>query len=68
MNSRVGRRNACTVADAKARRHDAEAFLAAPQSMRDPDVGATNAVQSAIAAADAVCCIGLRERSGRLAI
>jgi hypothetical protein len=60
---RTGRRRPCTVADAKARLHDAEAFLEVAQSARDPDVAATNAVHAAIAAADAICCVAMRERS-----
>src|SRR5215469_2933586 len=63
MNPRDGRRSPCGVADAKARLHDSEAFLEVAQSAQDADVVATNAIHSAIAAADAVCCIALRERS-----
>jgi hypothetical protein len=59
----AGRRSPCTIADARARLHDAEAFLEAAETARDPDVIATNAIHSAIAAADAVCCVALRERS-----
>ena len=59
----AGRRSPCTVADARARLHDAEAFLDAAETAKDPDVIATNAIHSAIAAADAVCCVALRERS-----
>jgi len=53
----------CSVADAKARLHDAEAFLDTAVTATDPDVKATNAIHGAIAAADAICCIALRERS-----
>jgi len=63
VNPRDGRRSPCSVADAKARLHDSEAFLEAAQSVQDADVVATNAIHSAIAAADAVCCVALRERS-----
>jgi hypothetical protein len=63
MNPRDGRRGPCTIADARARLHDSEAFLHAAQLAQDPDVVATNAIHSAIAAADAVCCVALRERS-----
>jgi hypothetical protein len=64
MTSRsAGRREPCTISDAKARLHDAEAFLDAARSSRDLDVAATNAIHAAIAAADAICCIALRERS-----
>jgi hypothetical protein len=59
----TGRRQPCTTADAKARLHDAEAFLDTAETARDPDVKATNAIHAAIAAADAICCIALRERS-----
>ena len=63
MNPRPeGRRSPCTVTDARARLHDAEAFLDAAQILQDPDVVATNAIHSAIAAADAVCCVAQRER------
>ena len=58
-----GRRQACTSADAKARLHDAEAFLDTAEAATDPDVKATNAIHAAIAAADAICCFALRERS-----
>jgi hypothetical protein len=58
-----GRRRDCTVADAKARLHDAIAFLDAAEHVKDADVRATNAIQAAIAAGDAICCMALRERS-----
>jgi hypothetical protein len=58
-----GRRSSCTVSDARARVHDAAAFLEAAETAKDPDVIATNAIHSAIAAADAICCVALRERS-----
>src|ERR1700728_3480354 len=64
MNPRAsGMRSPCTVTDARARLHDAEAFLDAAQSAIDPDIIATNAIHSAIAAADAICCVAMRERS-----
>ena len=64
MNPRSGgRRQPCTVTDARARLHDAEAFLDTADAAADPDVKATNAIHAAIAAADAVCCFALRERS-----
>lgn len=59
----TGRRAPCTLPDAKARLHDAAAFLDAAETSRDPDVIATNAIHAAIAAADAICCGALRERS-----
>jgi hypothetical protein len=58
-----GRRQACTIADARARLHDAEAFLDTAEAAKDPDVKATNAIHAAIAAADGICCFALRERS-----
>jgi hypothetical protein len=58
-----GRRQPCTIADARARLHDAEAFLDTAETAKDPDVKATNAIHAAIAAADAICCFALRERS-----
>jgi hypothetical protein len=50
------------VADAKARLHDGEAFLAVTTMSEEPDVIATNAIHAAIAAADAICCVALRVR------
>lgn len=64
MNPRpAGRQTPCTVIDAKVRLHDAEAFLEAAEVATNPDVVATNAIHAAVAAADAICCIALRERS-----
>jgi hypothetical protein len=37
--------------------------LDAAETAKDPDVIAANAIHSAIAAADAVCCVALRARS-----
>lgn len=59
----TGRRSPCDLRDARARLHDAEDFLEAAQIARNPDVSATNAIHSAIAPADAICCVALRERS-----
>ena len=59
-----GRRQPCSVDDARARLHDAQAFLDTAETAADPDVKATNAIHAAIAAADAICCLALRERSG----
>lgn len=59
----AGRRRPCTIADARARLHDAEAFLETAAIAQHPDVVATNAIHAAIAAGDAICCIALRERS-----
>lgn len=58
-----GRCQPCTTADAKARLHDAEAFLETAEIATDSDVIATNAIHAAIAAADAICCFATRERS-----
>jgi hypothetical protein len=58
-----GRRQPCATGDARARLHDAEAFLDTAETAKDPDVKATNAIHAAIAAADAICCFALRERS-----
>lgn len=64
MNPRsAGRRQPCTVADGRARLLDAAAFLEAAEGASNPDVVATNAIHAAIAAADAICCVALRERS-----
>jgi hypothetical protein len=59
----TGRRQPCTLADARARLQDAEAFLEAAALTTNSDVMATNAIHAAIAAADAICCVALRERS-----
>ena len=64
MTTRAGgRRQPCTVAAARARLHDAEAFLDAAEAAGDPDVKSANAIHAAIAAGGAICCIALRERS-----
>lgn len=59
----TGRQIECTLADARARLHDAIAFLEIADIAIDGDVFATNAIHAAIAAADAICCVALRERS-----
>lgn len=59
----AGRRAACSAADARARLHDAEAFFEVADVATDADVIATNAIHAAIAAADAICCVALRERA-----
>ncbi|MGH9065422.1 MAG: hypothetical protein ACRD0L_15905 [Acidimicrobiales bacterium] len=59
----MGRHAPCTLADARARLRDAEAFLETAEIAADADVVATNAIHAAIAAADAICCVSLRERS-----
>jgi hypothetical protein len=53
----------CSLADARARLVDAEAFLAAAELLDDPDVVTTNAVMAAIAASDVICCVALGERA-----
>lgn len=58
-----GHHKSCDVADARARLHDAEAFLATADVVDDPDVKVTNAVHAGIAAADAICCTVLGQRS-----
>jgi hypothetical protein len=63
MNRPPGRRQPCTLTDAKARLRAATAFLEAANATTDPDVKATNAIHAAVAAADAICCVALRERS-----
>ena len=59
----AGHLSPCSIPDARARLHDAEAFLDTAEMARDPDVVATNAIHATIAAADAICCVALRERS-----
>jgi hypothetical protein len=59
----TGRKVECTLADARARLHDAIAFLEVADIATDAAVVATNAIHAAIAAADAICCVALRERS-----
>jgi hypothetical protein len=51
-----------TIADARARLRDAEQHLDAAQPVNEPAVIAAHAIEAAIAAADSVCCIALRER------
>ncbi|MHB8324212.1 MAG: hypothetical protein ACYDEA_07685 [Candidatus Dormibacteria bacterium] len=62
-NSTRGRRKECSIADARKRLHDADAFLEVALQTIDPDVKATNAIHAAMAAADAICCAALGERS-----
>ena len=59
----TGRVVACSLGDARARLRDAEAFLEVAEIAANADVIATNAIHAAIAAADAICCVALRERS-----
>jgi hypothetical protein len=51
-----------TIADARTRLRDAERSLDAAQPVNDPAVIAAHAIEAAVAAADAVCCVALRER------
>jgi hypothetical protein len=60
----MSRPRPCTVEDARARLRAAESLVEAAQVVEDPDAIARNAAQAAIAAADAVCCVALRERPG----
>lgn len=66
MTSPVVRPNSrprpCTIEDARARLRVAEAFADAAHAVEDPDDVASSAASAAIAAADAVCCVALRER------
>jgi hypothetical protein len=52
-----------TIADARVRLRDAEVSLDAAAGAEDPDAIAAHAIDAAVAAADAVCCVALRERS-----
>lgn len=60
---RADRTVSCTRIDATDRLHDAEAFFEVAEVATNPDVVATNSIHAAIAAADAICCLQLRERS-----
>lgn len=51
-----------TVADARASLQEAVTEFEAAESATDPDVIMTHAIAAALAAADAVCCVALRER------
>lgn len=65
----MSRRSPCTRADAKALVAKAEAFLKAARRAQvegttaDSQVATATAVDAAIAASDAICCMLLRERS-----
>jgi uncharacterized protein (UPF0332 family) len=66
MTRRAGSSTPCTIADARLRLDDARRFLEAAQVLNEPgngDVVATNAIHSAIAAADVLCCLRLAQRS-----
>jgi len=53
----------CGLSEAKKRLLDARQFLEAAEFVESSDVVATNAIHSAIAAADALTCFSLGERS-----
>ena len=59
----MNRTRACGAPEAGKRLHDAEAFLEIAEVADDPDVKAMNAIHAAIAAADAICCREIGERS-----
>ena len=66
MNRPLGRQRSCTPTDASHRLDDAWRFLEAAELLSEPgngDVEATNAILSAIASADALCCLALGRRS-----
>ncbi len=63
MKNVRGATKRCGVDDARKRLADARQFLEAAEILDSPDVVATNAVHAAIAAADAITCHALGERS-----
>jgi hypothetical protein len=58
-----GARRNCDAEQARKRLVDARQFLEAAEILDAPDVVATNAIHAAIAAADAITCYTLCERS-----
>jgi hypothetical protein len=58
-----GTRRPCDVQQARRRLVDARQFLEAAELLDASDVIATNAIHAAIAAADAITCYALTERS-----
>jgi hypothetical protein len=58
-----GSRKRCDAKQARHRLVDARQFLEAAELLDAPDVVATNAIHAAIAAADAITCHALGERS-----
>jgi len=58
-----GPRKPCDAQQARQRLVDASQFLEAAKLLDAPDVVATNAIHAAIAAADAITCHALGERS-----
>ena len=63
MSRAKGSRKPCDVQQARQRLIDARQFLEAAELLDAPDVVATCAIHAAIAAADAVTCHALGERS-----
>lgn len=63
MSRAKGSRRPCDVQQARQRLIDARQFLEAAKLLDAPDVVATNAIHAAIAAADAITCHALGERS-----
>ena len=63
MSRNKGTRKPCDVQQARQRLVDARQFLEAAELLDAPDVVATCAIHAAIAAADAITCHALGERS-----
>lgn len=63
MSRTKGTRKPCDVQQARQRLIDARQFLEAAELLDAPDVVATCAIHAAIAAADAITCHALGERS-----
>ena len=63
MSRSKGARKPCDVQQARQRLVDARQFLEAAELLDAPDVVATCAIHAAIAAADAITCHALGERS-----
>lgn len=63
MSRARGSRQPCTTQQTRQRLVDARQFLEAAKLLDAPDVVATNAIHAAIAAADAITCHALGERS-----
>ena len=63
MSRSKGSRKPCDAQQARQRLVDARQFLEAAKLLDAPDVVATNAIHAAIAAADAITCHALGERS-----
>ncbi|MCB0955909.1 MAG: hypothetical protein R2694_08930 [Ilumatobacteraceae bacterium] len=63
MSRSKGSRKPCDAQQSRQRLVDARQFLEAAKLLDAPDVVATNAIHAAIAAADAITCHALGERS-----